>query len=119
MVFVPTPEATARISFVESRVRLEHLLTAVGFKHSFRSLNGVLFRDVHWEVNVTSAKAEITELKPEAFEIPERLGASVDMRLLLEAVVVAFGFKHHSHPVVSGVNRWFFMATAIYTIHIF
>ena len=61
---------------------------------------------------MTSAEAEVAEFKSEAFEIPERLGAGVDMGLFLETVVVAFGFKHHRDPVVSGVDRWLFMATA-------
>ena len=67
---------------------------------------------------MTSAEAKVAEFKPEVFKIPERLGAGVDMRLLFETVVVAFGFKHHGHPVVSCVNRLLFMATAIYILHI-
>jgi hypothetical protein len=67
---------------------------------------------------VTSAKAEVAEFKPESFKIPERFNTRVDMRLFFETVVVAFGFKHHSHPIVSCVNRWLFMATAHYTYHI-
>ena len=79
MVFVSAPEATAWVSLVKSWVRLEHLPAAVGFQHGLCGLYGVLFRDVDWEMDVASAEAEVAEFKPEAFEIPECLGAGVDM----------------------------------------
>jgi len=119
MVFVSAPETTAWIALAESRVRLKHSLGTVGFKHGFSGLDGVLLRDVNWEVDVTSAEAEVAEFEPEVFQIPERLDAGVNMRLFFETVVVAFGFKHHGHPIVSCVNRWLFMATAHYIYHIF
>lgn len=117
MVFVPAPKSTSWVAFVETWVRFEHLLGTVGFEHDLSGLDGVLPRNVNWEVHVTSAKTEVAEFKPEAFEIPERLGAGVDMGLLLEAVVVAFGLEHHGDPVVSCVMRWLFMALAIYILH--
>jgi hypothetical protein len=119
MVFVSTPETTAGIALAESRVCFKHLSCTIGFEHSLSSLNGVFFRNIYWEMHVTSSKAEVSEFEPEVFQIPERLGASVDMRLFFETIVVTFGFKHHSHPIVSCVNRWLFMASAIYITHIF
>ena len=105
MVFVSAPESASRVALVKSGVRLEHLLGTVGFEHGLSGLDGVFFRDVDREVHVTSAKAEVEEFKPEAFEISERLGTGVDMGLFLEAVVVAFGLEHHGDPVVSCVIR--------------
>jgi len=116
-VFVPTPESTPWVAFVKSRVRLKHLPSTVGFEHGLSGLNGVLFRDVDGEMHVTSPKAEVAEFKPESFEIPERLGAGVNLRLFFKTIVVAFGLEHHGHPVVSCVMRWLFMATAIYILH--
>ncbi len=119
MVFVSAPETTAWVALAESRVRFEHLPSAVGFKHGLSGLDGVLFRDIYWEMHVTSAKTKVAKFKSETFKIPERLGAGVDMRLFFETVVVAFGLEHHSDPVVSCVIRWLFMAPAIYILHIF
>ena len=119
MVFVSAPETTARVTLPESRMCFEHLPRAVRFKHGLSGLDGVLFRDIYWEMHVTSAKTKVAEFKPESFKIPERLGAGVDMRLFFETVVVAFGFKHHRDPIVSCVMRWLFMASAIYILHIF
>jgi hypothetical protein len=117
MMFVSAPETTAWIALVKSWVRLKHLPTAVGFEHGLSGLNGVLFRDVDREMDVTSAETEVAEFKSESFKIQERLGAGIDMRLFFETVVVAFCFKHHGHPVVSCVYRWLFMATANYINH--
>ena len=114
MVFVAAPETAAWVAFAESGVRLEHPPGAVGFEHGLSGLDGVPFGDVDGEVDVASAVAEVAEFEPEAFELPERLGARVDARLFLEAVVVAFGFEHHGHPVVAGVTRKLFRATARY-----
>jgi len=118
MVFVSTPETTTWVAFAESRVRFKHLFCAVGFEYGFSGLNGILFRYIYWEMHVASAEAKVAEFKSKSFKIPERLGAGVDMRLFFETVIVAFGFKHHGHPVVSCVNRLLFMATAIYILHI-
>ena len=119
MVLVSTPEPTPRVALAESRVRLKHLSRTVGFEHGLGGLDGVFLRNIDGEMHVTSAKSKVAEFKPETFKIPERLGAGVDMRLFFKTIVVAFGFKHHGHPVVSCVMRWLFMATAIYIIHIF
>jgi len=73
--------------------------------------------DIDWKMHMTSAKSEVAEFKSKSFKILKRLGAGVDMRLFFKTVEVAFGFKHHGHPVVSCVNRWLFMATAIYIYH--
>jgi len=118
MVFVSAPESTPWVAFVKSRVHLKHLSCTVGFEHGLSGLNGVLFRDVDREMHVTSAKAKVAEFKPEAFKIPERLGAGVDMRLFFKTVVVAFGLKHHGDPVVSCVRRWLFIASAVFNFHI-
>ena len=105
MVLVAAPEITTRVALAEPWVHFKHLLGTVGFEHGLSGLNGILLGNIDWEMHVISAKAEIAEFKSEAFEIPERLGAGVDMGLLPEAVVVAFGLKHHGHPIVPRVMR--------------
>jgi hypothetical protein len=70
-------------------------------------------------MNMTSSEAEVAEFEPKSFKISERLNTRVDMRLFFKTVVVAFGFKHHGHPIISCVNRWLFMATAHYINHSF
>jgi hypothetical protein len=107
------------VALAESRVRLKHLFCTIGFKHGLSGLDGVLFRDVYREMHVTSAKTKVAEFKPEAFKILERLGTGIEMRLFFETVVVVFSFKHHGHPIVSCINRWFFKTSATYYIHIF
>ena len=116
-MLVPAPESTSRVPLAESRVHIKHPLGTVGFEHGLGGLDGVLLGDIDREMHVTSAEAEVAEFKPESFEIPKRLGAGIDMRLPLEAVVVAFGFEHHGDPVVSCVSRWLFIASAIFILH--
>ena len=116
-MFVSTPESTSLVTFAESGVCLKHLSGTIGFKHGLGGLNGVLLRDINRDMYVISAKSKVAEFKSKSFKIPERLGAGIDMRLFFETVEVAFGFKHHGHPVVSCVNRWLFMATANYIYH--
>ena len=68
---------------------------------------------------MVQSKTEITELEPEAFEVMECLDAGVNIDLFSETVVSVVGDKHHRHPVIAGVTRNFFRATAIYTTHEF
>jgi len=70
-------------------------------------------------MNMISSETKIAELKPKTFQIPECLGTRINMRLFPEAVESAFSWKHHSHPVVSCVTCWFFIATTITNYHIF
>ena len=116
---VPAPESTAWVSLPESRKGFEHFLRSVGFEHDFSGLDGVPFGDVDQEVDVVEGKAEVAELEPEAFQIKERLDAEVDVDLLSKTVVSVVGDEHHRHPVIAGVTRNLFRATAIYTTHIF
>jgi hypothetical protein len=62
-------------------------------------------------------KAEITKLETESFEFVERLDAGVNVDLFSKTVISVVGDKHHSHPVISGVTRNLFRATATYNIH--
>jgi hypothetical protein len=59
-------------------------------------------------------EAEVAELKSEAFEFMERLDAGVDVDLFSKTVVSVMGDKHHRHPVIAGVTRNLFRATATY-----
>ena len=105
MMLVAAPETTTRVALAEPWVHFKHLLGTVGFKHGLCGLNGILLGNIDWEMHMTSAKAEIAEFKPEAFEIPERLGAGIDMGLPPETVVVALGFEHHGDPIITCVMR--------------
>ena len=84
MVFVSTPETTTWVALAESRVRFEHLPSAVRFNHGLSGLDGVFFRDIDRKMHMTSAKSKVAEFKPESFKIPERLGAGVNMRLFFK-----------------------------------
>jgi len=46
------------------------------------------------------------------------LGTGVYVDLFSEAVVSVVGDEHHGHPVVAGVTRNLFRATARYDFHI-
>jgi hypothetical protein len=64
-------------------------------------------------------EAEVAELEPEAFEFIERLDTSVDVRLFSKTSIPVVGDKNHRHPIVAGVARNLFRATATYNTHIF
>ena len=67
---------------------------------------------------MVEGEAEVAELKPEAFQVVECLDADVDVDLFPEAVVSVVGDEHHGHPVIAGVTRNLFRATARYDFHI-
>ena len=117
MVFVAAPETAAWVSFPEPRMHFKHHFRAIRLQHTLCSFYRVLFWDVHWEVNMTSSKSKITKFKSKPFEISKCLGACIDMRLFLKTAVITFGFKHHGHPIVPGVMRWLFIASAIFNFH--
>jgi len=66
---------------------------------------------------MNTAKPKFSKLKSEAFQVPERLDASVDMGLFPETVISFFSSEHHGHPVITGVIHNFFRAYAIYSFH--
>jgi hypothetical protein len=68
-------------------------------------------------MDMVHRKTEVTEFKSEAFQVPERLGASVNMGLFPETVISFFSSKHHGHPVIAGVMNNFFRGYAIYIFH--
>ena len=68
---------------------------------------------------MVESEAEVAELEPKAFQVVERLEEYVDVDLFAQAVVSVVGDEHHRHPVIAGVTRNLFRATAIYIIHIF
>jgi hypothetical protein len=88
-------------------------------QHDLSGFDRVSFRDVHQKVNMVQSETKVTELKPEAFEFMERLDTSVDVRLFSETSIPVMGDKNHRHPIVTGVTRNLFRATATYNIHIF
>ena len=65
------------------------------------------------------SEAKVTEFEAESFQIMERLNAGVNIDLFSETVISVVGDKHHRHPVIAGVTRNLFRATATYDIHIF
>ena len=116
MVFVPAPESTARETFPEPWEGLKHFPGCIGFEHDLCGLNGVLLWDVHQEMDVVEGEAEVAELEPEAFQVVERLDADVNVDLFSKTIISVVGDKHHGHPVIAGVTRNLFRATANYNI---
>jgi hypothetical protein len=49
----------------------------------------------------------------------ERLDTYVDVDLFSKTVISVVSDKHHRHPVITGVTRNLFRATATYNIHEF
>jgi len=66
---------------------------------------------------MVECEAEITEFKTKSLQVMERLDADVDVDLFSETVVSVVGDKHHGHPVIVGVTRNLFRATANYIFH--
>jgi hypothetical protein len=64
-------------------------------------------------------KAEVAELKPETLQVVERLEEDVDVDLFSKTVISVVGDEHHRYPIVAGVTRNLFRATATYNIHEF
>jgi hypothetical protein len=64
-------------------------------------------------------ESKVAELKTEAFQLVERLFTGINMLLSSETFIPFLGDKHHSNPVIAGVTRNLFRATAIYNFHIF
>ncbi len=62
------------------------------------------------------SKTEFPKLKTESFQVVERLEKDVDIDLFSKTVIPVVGDKHHRHPVITGVTRNLFRATAIYNI---
>jgi len=116
-VVVPAPEPTTRVPFPEAREGFEHFLGSVGFEHDLRGLDRVPFWDVDQEMHVVEGEAEVAELEPESFQVVERLDTDVDVDLFSKAVISVVGDEHHRHPVIAGVTRNLFRATAIYNYH--
>ena len=115
-MLVPAPESTPWVALAESGVRFKHSLSAVGFEHDLSVLDGVSLGEVDLEVDMVFGEAEFAEREPEAFQVVERLGAGVDVALFAEAMVAVLGHKHQGYPVVAGVTRNLFRATAQYTL---
>ena len=64
------------------------------------------------------SKPKITKYKPEPFQIIERFGTGIYMTLFFEAIISFLGDKHHRHPIIAGVTRNLFRATATFIIQI-
>ena len=76
-------------------------------------MNGVPLGDVDLEMHVVFGEAEFAELKAKTFQVPERLDTGIDVALFTEISVSFMCRKHHRHPVIAGVTRNLFRATAI------
>ena len=90
----------------------EHTPAGVWFHHNLRILYRVSFGDVHLEVNMIPGEPEIPKLIPIAFHPVERLCTRLNVLLFSEAVVPVFGDEKHGHPVIAGVTRNLFRASA-------
>ena len=61
----------------------------------------------------SSAKPKSPNSNPKRSSSSKRLDAGVDMDLFSKTIISVVGDKHHRHPVISGVTRNLFRATAI------
>jgi hypothetical protein len=68
---------------------------------------------------MVQSETEVAEFKPESFQVMERLDADIDIDLLSKTIISVVGDEHHRHPVIAGVTRNLFRATATYNIHNF
>ena len=80
-------------------------------------MDGISFRNIDLEMDMVFSETEFAELKTKTFEFMEGLDTGVNIDLFSKAVVPVVGDKHHGHPVISGVTRNLFRATATYKIH--
>ena len=62
---------------------------------------------------MVSSKTKLSKFKTKFFTFLERIKASVYVRLFPETHIPVMGDKHHGHPIVPGVTRNLFRATAI------
>jgi len=63
-------------------------------------------------------ETEVAELKTKSLQVMECLNADLDVYLFSKTIVSVVGDKHHRHPVITGVTRNLFRATANYIYHI-
>jgi hypothetical protein len=82
-------------------------------------LDGIPLGNIDLEMDMVFSEAEFIELKTKTFQVSKRLNAGVYVALFSKISVSIMGGKHHRHPVIAGVTRNLFRATAIYNIHIF
>ena len=68
---------------------------------------------------MVSCKTKITEFEPETFELIKTFDTCIYVRLFTKTHITVFRSKHHSHPVISCVTSWFFIASATYIFHNF
>ena len=80
-------------------------------------MDGIPLGNVDLEMDMVFSKAEFAELKTKTFQVPKRLNAGVYVALFSKISVSVVGGKHHCQPVITGVTRNLFRATAIYNIH--
>ena len=80
-------------------------------------MDGIPLGNVDLEMDMVFSEAEFAELKTKTFQISKRLNAGVYVALFSKISVSIMGGKHHRQPVVSCVNRWLFIATAMYMFH--
>jgi len=70
-------------------------------------------------MDMVHRKTEVAKLEPEAFQAMERLDADINVDLFPKAIISVVSDKHHGYPVIAGVTRNLFRATATYNIHNF
>ena len=112
MVFIATPETASWIPSPKSRVFFKYPFCTAWFQNNLCIQNRVLFRYVHLEVNMVSSKTKLSEFKTKSFTFLQCFETSVDMGLFSKAHIPVMGDKHHRHPIISGVTRNLFRATA-------
>ena len=114
MVFIATSKATSRKSLSETSMSFKHSFSTPRLQHNLCIPYRILFWQVHLKMNMIASKTKILEFKTKFFEFIKPLDAGVDVRLLPETVIPVLSDKNHRHPVISGVTRNLFRATATY-----
>ena len=118
-MFVSAPEASARITLPESRMRSENALRTVRLEHNFSILHRIFLLNIDEKMHVISTKSELSYLKALRFKFSKSGCASINVRLLQKAFVPIFRCEHHHYPIVPRVARGaterfnFFKALAI------
>ncbi len=66
---------------------------------------------------MVQGESKVAELESKAFQLVKSLDAGVNVDLLSKTIISVMGDKHHGHPVIAGVTRNLFRATANYIFH--
>jgi hypothetical protein len=114
MVLISTPKTTSRKSLSETWMTFKNMFCTPRLQHNLCILDRILFGQINLEMNMIASKTKILEFKTKSPHFIKSSHTGVDVRLLPETAMPVLGDKNHGHPVISGVTRNLFRATATY-----